>query len=65
MSLLGPDRVIVGRSVVPRDEAKCIQCRDPFKFGVNVFTREGAAEVRISGMCERCFDALFDEDDDQ
>lgn len=64
MSLFGPDRMLVGRSVVPRCEAKCIECKEPFKFGVNVFTNDGAKEVGISGMCERCFDALFAERED-
>lgn len=43
----------------------CIECQQPFKFGVNVFTKEGLAETRITGMCEKCFDALFEEDDDE
>lgn len=42
----------------------CIECQQPFKFGTNVFTKEGLAETRISGMCEKCCDALFEEDDD-
>jgi hypothetical protein len=64
MSLLGPDRVMVGREVMPRSEAKCIQCHEPFKFGVNVFTVDGQKEVAISGLCEKCFDALFEDDDE-
>ena len=56
MSFLGPDRRIVGRSVVNRSEAVCLTCRQPFKFGVNVFTDAGHREVAISGMCEKCFD---------
>ncbi len=67
MSLLGPGRLIVDRSVVDRAEAKCIECQQPFKFGPdgNVFTKDGAAEVRISGMCEKCFDGLFNGMDDE
>jgi hypothetical protein len=65
MSLLGPDRMLVGRTVVDRAEAKCIDCAQPFKYGVNVFTRDGLREVGISGMCEKCFDALFDDEDDE
>lgn len=64
MSLVGPDRLIVGRSLVAKEDARCIDCQQPFKFGAggNVFTREGMAETRISGMCEVCFDRLFDDD---
>jgi len=65
MSLLGPDRVMVGRVVVDRAEAKCIHCGDPFKFGLNVFTREGQKEIAISGMCERCFDVICAEPEDE
>jgi hypothetical protein len=56
--------ILVGRQYVPADEAKCIQCRQPFKYGVNVFTKEGHAETKISGMCEKCFDKLFKDEDD-
>ena len=65
MSTVGFDRLIVGREVVQRTDARCIECKQPFKFGAggNVFTREGMAEVRISGMCESCFDGLFDDDE--
>jgi hypothetical protein len=56
--------IIVGRQQVLKSEAKCIQCGDPFKNGVNVFTREGHAEIAISGVCERCFDALFEDDEE-
>lgn len=38
----------------------CIQCKAPFSE-LNVFTREGARETNISGMCEICFDALFED----
>lgn len=64
MSLLGPDRMLVGRSVVEREHARCIHCKQPFKFGVNVFTNAGLREVGISGMREKCFDELFDGDDE-
>lgn len=39
----------------------CIECGEPFS-SKNVFTPEGWAETRISGMCESCFDNLFKED---
>jgi hypothetical protein len=42
----------------------CIDCGQPFKLGVNVFTADGAKETGISGTCERCFDALFDDEDE-
>lgn len=56
---------LVGREYVPLDKAVCIDCKQPFKFGVNVFTNEGQAEIAISGTCEKCFDALFDNGNDE
>lgn len=53
------ENVIVGRSEVKVSEARCISCGEPFS-NKNVFTREGLAEIKISGMCEVCFDELFD-----
>lgn len=57
------DRVIVGGVEVDRKDAKCIDCEQPFKFGVNVFTREGQKEIAISGLCEKCFDSLFEDEE--
>lgn len=71
MSLLGPDRMLVCREVVPRQEAKCIQCQQPFKAGkkgdpgVNVYSRDGMREIGISGLCEACFDFLFEDFDEE
>jgi hypothetical protein len=45
MALFGPD-----------ERFTCINCEDPFT-DKNVFTHLGWKETRISGMCERCFDA--------
>ena len=33
----------------------CMICKEDFSHN-NVFTKEGAAETRISGLCEVCFD---------
>lgn len=69
MSLLGPDRMLVGREVVDRKDAKCISCHQPFKAGekgapgVNLYSKDGLREIGISGMCEACFDGLFEDDD--
>ena len=58
---------IVGRSDTPVSEAKCIECKRPFKGGkkgqpgVNVYSNDGMREIKITGMCELCFDGLFDE----
>lgn len=41
----------------------CIVCDQPFTKD-NVSTPEGWAETKISGMCENCFDELFEGDDD-
>ncbi len=56
---------IVGRSDTAMHESTpvCINCKQPFKYGVNVFTQDGWNEISISGMCESCFDGLFDEED--
>jgi len=42
----------------------CIQCREPFSAN-NVFTEAGARETKISGICEACWDKLFEEDQDE
>lgn len=43
----------------------CVSCKD--QFGpANVFTAAGWRETQLSGMCERCWDETFaDEDDEQ
>lgn len=38
----------------------CITCKEPFSKA-NVFTVEGYMECDISGMCEICFDRLFED----
>lgn len=51
----------------PRADQLCVSCRKPFIFGpasdpaANVWTIDGKKEVAITGICERCFDALFDD----
>ena len=45
------------------EDAKCIDCGEPFKFGVNIFTLEGHREVAISGTCEKCFDSYFKDEE--
>lgn len=57
------EKVIVGCISVDRKDARCIDCGQPFKFGVNVFTREGNKEISISGTCEKCFDSYFEDDE--
>lgn len=57
---------IVGRADTEEGKpSTCIHCKQPFKYDVNVFTREGMKEISISGMCESCFDGLFDDEDEQ
>lgn len=41
----------------------CIQCGEGFS-NKNVFTEAGWCETTISGMCEVCFDELFQDDDE-
>jgi len=38
----------------------CISCKQPFSPD-NVFTIEGARETTLSGMCEVCWDELFED----
>ncbi|MCS6455975.1 hypothetical protein NX868_10415 [Burkholderia thailandensis] len=45
------------------DSGVCISCGQPFT-AANVFTDAGRREVRISQTCEKCFDALFEDEDD-
>lgn len=42
----------------------CLICKHEFS-AANVFTHEGALETQISQVCEICFDALFQDDDDE
>lgn len=39
---------------------QCISCKQPFT-SANVFSQLGCKETQISGMCEICFEGLFDE----
>lgn len=61
---------IVGREQVPAGiTPTCVSCASPFVGGnkgdpgVNVYSKEGMREVAISGLCESCFDGLFEGDD--
>lgn len=36
----------------------CIECREP--ADPNCYSVAGKAEWKISGLCERCFDAMYD-----
>jgi hypothetical protein len=42
---------------------KCILCANPFTSD-NVYTDAGWRETQISHTCEKCFDALFADDED-
>ncbi|TAM07223.1 MAG: hypothetical protein EPN70_03360 [Paraburkholderia sp.] len=47
------------------DSGVCISCGQPFTSD-NVFTEAGRREAQISQTCEKCFDALFDgEEEDE
>ena len=54
------EQKLVGRQYVNKEDARCIDCKQPFKFGINIFTKEGHREVEISGTCEKCFDSYFE-----
>jgi hypothetical protein len=45
-------------------EGTCFRRKQPFT-SANVFTAAGMREVAISGMCEKCFDAIFADDEDE
>lgn len=53
----------------PRPDQRCMECKRPFVFGprnderANVYTIDGKKEIAITGVCERCFDALFSDDE--
>jgi hypothetical protein len=42
----------------------CVTCKQPFS-NLNVFTAAGKRECQISGLCEICYDALFEGTDDE
>lgn len=39
-------------------EGKCVQCKEPFSDS-NFFTHLGWKETKISGLCEKCWDAMM------
>lgn len=43
---------------------KCVCCKEEFSE-FNVFTQLGAVETQLSGLCERCFDSIFEDDDEE
>lgn len=42
---------------------RCAHCQQQFT-DANVYTVDGIKEIAISQVCERCFDEIFEEDDD-
>jgi len=44
--------------------ASCVACKDRFS-DANCFTQAGWQETQISGLCERCFDQICAEEDDE
>lgn len=57
------EQKLVGRQYVSKEDARCIDCGQPFKFGINIFTQEGHREVAITGTCEKCFDSYFEDEE--
>lgn len=47
------------------DGKTCVNCDEVPEQGVNMFTEAGWREFGISGLCERCFDNICAEDDDE
>jgi hypothetical protein len=48
-----------------RENGLCTKCGDQYQWGINVFTEAGARDTRIINMCERCFDGLFGDEEDE
>lgn len=42
----------------------CVECGRSLTFADAASSHAGRRETQISGMCEPCFDALFEEDDE-
>lgn len=40
----------------------CVSCGEPFS-ATNVYSEAGWNEIKLSGMCEKCFDELMAEED--
>lgn len=52
-----------GQCILEHISRHCVQCSKEFS-DKNVFTSEGWNEVWISGMCEKCFDDLFKDEEE-
>ena len=50
---------IFGKTVSEANsEGLCIQCHEPALE--NCYSEAGRREFKISGLCEKCFDAIFE-----
>jgi hypothetical protein len=54
------DRLAMAAHGRLKDGKTCIQCNDPFT-DENVYTDKGWKESQISGLCERCWNAMPQE----
>jgi hypothetical protein len=59
----GPNSAITVTPVAKPTAPLCCSCKQEFT-SANVFTQAGWAETRISGMCEKCWDEAFAEEDE-
>jgi hypothetical protein len=57
----GSNNSIVIRTAVQALEPRCRSCKQPFS-DKNVHTDAGRREIQISGICEDCFDRMFEEE---
>lgn len=55
--------VLPEQMIVNLNAGACVSCGQPFT-DKNVFTNAGWRETRISQTCEKCFDELFEDEDD-
>jgi hypothetical protein len=44
-------------------EGHCVKCKEKFS-NENVFSSLGWKETQISGICEKCWDAMFSENEE-
>ena len=42
-----------------REKGLCISCKEPAV--ANCYSAEGKREYKISGLCEKCYDDLFND----
>lgn len=57
---MNADQFLTPAQLENKCEGRCVFCGLPFT-DENVFTEAGWRETRISQICEKCFDEMFEE----